>query len=119
MLVEGNFDVLSLHARGVLNVVAPLRPKAIAPGIAVYPTPAPEFELSELRVQGRLLVRASRPGPEILLVTEGSVELVDSSGRLRLEKGQSAFVRPKDQPYTLDGVATLFRASVGDLSASA
>jgi mannose-6-phosphate isomerase len=95
-----------------------LRPKVIAPGIAVYPTPAPEFELSELRVEGRLDVRDSRPGPEILLVTEGRVELTSSGvggerARLLLNQGQSAFVRPEDQPYTLEGVATVFRAAVG------
>jgi mannose-6-phosphate isomerase len=89
-----------------------LRPEAVS-GVRVYATPAPEFELSELRVDGRLDVRDSRPGPEILLVTEGSAELVNAGGRLQLTRGESAFVRPQDQPYALLGAATVYRAAVG------
>jgi len=89
-----------------------LRPEAVS-GVRVYKTPAPEFELSELRVNGRLDLENARPGPQILLVAEGSVELVNAGGRLQLARGESAFVRQQDQPYSLLGVGTVYRAAVG------
>ena len=74
-----------------------------------YPTPAPEFELS--RVQGPASFAVT--GPEIVLCTQGSVQLASAASQLALSRGQSAFVSAADAGYTVAGEGTLFRATVG------
>ncbi|MFZ5445384.1 MAG: mannose-6-phosphate isomerase, class I [Myxococcota bacterium] len=73
---------------------------------AIYETPAPDFRLSRLSLDGSYRLAAGLP--QILLVTSGSCE---GSG-VRLGKGASAFIGA-DEEVTLSGKATLFRATVG------
>ena len=80
----------------------------------VWDTPAPEFRLSRIQVQGARIARDMR-GPEILLCVDGRVhvESADGASPLQLERGQAAFVQASACRYMLDGDGTLFRATVG------
>jgi mannose-6-phosphate isomerase len=89
----------------------------ISPGVRVYRTPAPEFELSRLDVSSETWI--NHDGPQIILCTSGSVVLTNPSGdELRLVRGQSVWL-PAADPAVLvrpDGVesAQLFRATAGN-----
>lgn len=85
-----------------------LRPRAIDADESVYDTTAREFRLSRLEVRGTL--RRAPRGPEILLVTEGSVRTGGEGDRM-LERGASAFVPASHGEYVLEGNATVFRAT--------
>ena len=75
-------------------------------GEATYPTPAPDFRLSRLTLDGE---RTLPPGlPQILLVTEGSFEAQGQS----FGRGRSVFIGA-DETVTLRGQATIFRATPG------
>lgn len=73
----------------------------------VYPTPADEFRLSRIELDGQRAVTLSRRGPEVLLCVAGEI-LADG---LTLRKGASAFVPASDGPYQLRGQGTVFRAT--------
>ncbi|MFJ5992112.1 mannose-6-phosphate isomerase, class I [Lentzea sp. NPDC092896] len=88
----------------------------IQPGVRVYRTPAPEFELSRLDLAGE--TRINHEGPQIMICTEGSVVLTNARGdELKLGRGESVWL-PASDPAVLvrpDGVesAELFRATAG------
>ncbi len=82
-----------------------VRPRVLDAQESVYDTPAREFRLSRLTVDG--MFRREVHGPEILLVTEGSVRAGDHT----LERGASAFVAANSGEYSLEGTATVFRAT--------
>ncbi|MET0452078.1 MAG: mannose-6-phosphate isomerase, class I [Mycobacterium sp.] len=98
-----------------------LRPQVVTEGIElVYDTPAPEFAVSVLRLDGPELghqvdAPARHDGPQVLLCTEGSVQVHAKAGLLTLDRGASAWVSADDGPIRLvaDEPATLFRATVG------
>ena len=80
----------------------------------VYPTPAPEFEISRIEVApGR--EHSSRPGhgADTLVVLEGEAELKWGSGSTSLRRGQIAFA-PYGLPYSLRSAsrAVLYKATV-------
>ena len=74
---------------------------------AVYPTPAPDFRLSRVTVDAPLTLPAL--GPQVLLVTEGEVQV----GALTLSRGQSAFAGADEGALDVRGHGTLFRATLG------
>lgn len=88
----------------------------VQPGVRVYRTPAPEFELSRLDLVGE--TRINHEGPQIMICTEGAVVLTNARGdELGLTRGQSVWL-PASDPAVLvrpDGVesAELFRATAG------
>ncbi|WP_330272580.1 mannose-6-phosphate isomerase, class I [Lentzea sp. NBC_00516] len=88
----------------------------IQPGVRIYRTPAPEFELSRLDLAGE--TRINHEGPQIMICTEGAVVLTNVRGEeLRLARGESVWL-PASDPAVLvrpDGVesAELFRATAG------
>ncbi|MEU7478946.1 mannose-6-phosphate isomerase, class I [Lentzea sp. NPDC042327] len=88
----------------------------VAPGVRVYRTPAPEFELSRLDLTGE--TRLDHDGPQIMICTDGAAVLSNSRGEeLTLTRGQSVWL-PASDPAVLvrpDGVesAQLFRATAG------
>ena len=82
-----------------------VRPRVIDAQESVYDTPAREFRLSRLTLDGTL--RRDVHGPEILLVTEGSVR----TGGQTLARGAAAFVPANSGQYALEGTATVFRAT--------
>ncbi|MFS8096477.1 mannose-6-phosphate isomerase, class I [Lentzea alba] len=88
----------------------------VSPGVRVYRTPAPEFELSRLDLVNE--TRINHDGPQILICTAGAALLTNARGEeLRLVRGQSVWL-PASDPAVLvrpDGVesAQLFRATAG------
>lgn len=100
---------------------AALKPQTLREGIElVYDTPAPEFAVSVLRVDGEEIghqvdAPSRHDGPQVLLCTEGSAQIHAKSSVLTLERGMSAWVGADDGPIRLvsDQPTTLFRATIG------
>jgi mannose-6-phosphate isomerase len=98
-----------------------LRPRTAREGMElVYVTPAPEFSVSVLCVDGDRLgheidAPAHHDGPQILLCTEGSTVVHAKSGAVTLERGAAAWVSADDGPIRLVAAqpTKLFRATVG------
>jgi len=83
-------------------------------GARVYRTPAPEFELSSVRLPADHAVNLSdRRGPEIVLCEQGEVTLSDSRETLSLAQGQAAFIAADEPGYAVSGTGRLFRACLG------
>ena len=86
----------------------------------IYQTPASEFAVSVLRLDGENLghevdAPSRHDGPQILLCAQGSVVVQAKSNRLTLERGSAAWVSADDGPIRLaaDQPVTLFRSTVG------
>ena len=100
---------------------ATLRPKTSEDGLeTVYDTPAPEFSVSVLGIDGdRLGHEVDAPsrhdGPQIVLCTEGSAVLHAKSSVVTLDRGAAAWVSADDGPIRLvaQRPTKLFRATVG------
>lgn len=98
-----------------------LRPGVTRHGIElVYDTPAPEFAVSVLGLDGDQLghqvdAPMHHDGPQVLLCTEGSVQLHAKTSVLTLDRGAAAWVAADDGPIRLvaEKPARLFRATVG------
>ncbi|GAB7071596.1 mannose-6-phosphate isomerase, class I [Mycobacterium hodleri] len=98
-----------------------LRPRSTREGVEiVYDTPAPEFAVSMLRLDGDDLgheidAPARHDGPQVLFCTEGSVQIHAKSTVLTLDRGAAAWVAADDGPIRLvaEQPAALFRATVG------
>lgn len=85
-----------------------LRPEASPDGEEVYETPIDEFRLSRYVLpEGAATHDLTRPTPQILLCTAGSVRV----GADELSPGQSVFV-PAGEKTEVSGTGTVFRATV-------
>ncbi|BAC72763.1 mannose-6-phosphate isomerase [Streptomyces avermitilis] len=85
-----------------------LRPEAFPDGEEVYETPIDEFRLSRYVLpEGATPHDLTRPTPQILLCTAGSVQ----AGEHQLAAGQSVFV-PAGEKAEVSGDGTIFRATV-------
>lgn len=74
-----------------------------------FKTPAPDFELSLIRLDtGKKHEANSTKGPEILLIIDGEVQVNDE---IKLSKGQSLFF-PAGSHYTLRGNAEIYKAGM-------
>jgi mannose-6-phosphate isomerase len=92
-----------------------LRPRPVAPGEAVYDTPAREFALSVLRPSaGAAVVSAGTHSAEILFCAEGeaAVRDLERGEVLPLPRGAAAFVPAAVERYRVEGQAAVFRAGV-------
>jgi mannose-6-phosphate isomerase len=93
----------------------PSRARRDASGWERYASPAAEFELSRgVVAPDAPLASAPAHGIEILLCSEGEVEIAAPGGRdaVRLVAGGSCFVPADAGPYRATGQGTLYRASV-------
>ena len=98
-----------------------IRPTTTMDGMElVYNTPAPEFAVSELRIDGENLgheidAPSRHDGPQILLCTEGSTVVYAKGDKVRLQRGSAAWVAADEGPIRLsaDAPTKLFRATVG------
>lgn len=99
----------------------PIRPRAVGDGLEwVYDTPAPEFAVSSIRVDGDrlgqlLAAPACHDGPQILLCTEGVVDVHTADASLTLSRGAAAWVAACDGLIRVaaEHPAELFRTTVG------
>ncbi|MDY6999004.1 MAG: mannose-6-phosphate isomerase, class I [Actinomycetota bacterium] len=84
-----------------------VRPESSLDGAElVYPTPAPEFALSVLRVDGENLdheidAPARHDGPQILLCAQGAATVHAKANTLTLERGAAAWVAADDGPIRM------------------
>jgi mannose-6-phosphate isomerase len=74
----------------------------------VYLTPAPEFRLSRVDVANDAVLPAG--GPQLLLCTDGRVELHRDGRTTRLSRGEAAFAEHRGGPVEATGAGVLFRA---------
>lgn len=85
--------------------------KVLWPGAraeAVYVTPAPDFRLSRVTVEGQPVALPAR-GAQLLLVVEGEVVM---KGEL-LKRGDSVFLGADEGEVSLTGTGLVFRATAG------
>jgi mannose-6-phosphate isomerase len=95
-------------------------PRPIRDGLEwVYDTPAPEFAVSVLSLDGDHLghevdAPAEHEGPQILLCTQGSVEVFAKTETVTLSRGAAAWVAADDGPIRLRAAepSKLFRVTV-------
>lgn len=100
------------------TIPAILKPVPRKTGIRQYVTPAEEFVLSEITVDGFMPFENRRDaGVEILFCREGEVRATDDiiSGKLDVRKGMSLIVPASVERYSLEGDAVLYRATMGDV----
>jgi mannose-6-phosphate isomerase len=98
-----------------------IRPKITRDGMElVYNTPAPEFAVSVLSIDGEHLgheidAPTRHDGPQILLCTEGSTVVHAKASMVTLERGSAAWVAADDGPirFVAARPTKLFRATVG------
>jgi mannose-6-phosphate isomerase len=74
-----------------------------------YPVPVEDFDLTRLPL-GEQPATLTTPGPQVLLCTEGTIVLSSGDTRLRLDKGQSAFL-PAGAPLSAAGPGMLYRTT--------
>lgn len=78
----------------------------------VYRTPAGEFELSSIRVEGSRVAREAR-SPEILLAMEGAAAVLSGEAAVELQHGQAALIAAGTAyEVAAAGGAVLWRARV-------
>ena len=98
-----------------------LRPEIRREGMELsYQTPAPEFAVSVLSVDGDQLgheidAPSRHDGPQVLLCTEGETTVHAKSATLTLDRGAAAWVSADDGPIRLvaQEPTKLFRVTVG------
>lgn len=108
-----------LDFRSVHDIV--VRPESVRGGAElVYKTPAPEFAVSVLQVDGDNLgheidAPTLHDGPQILLCTEGAATVHAKATAVVLERGAAAWIAADDGPIRLDAQqpTRLFRVTVG------
>jgi mannose-6-phosphate isomerase len=116
-LTSKHVDVPELLRTLIFESARPevLTPQPIGAGEARYVTPAAEFELGVITLRAGARWESARDrGPEIVLVVEGSLDLVDRSNgqRLSLARGESALVSAAVERYAMTGAAVAYRAAV-------
>ncbi len=82
----------------------------------VYATPAVEFRLARIDVDGAPVPVARRHSGEIVLCLNGELSIKNGYGTVALKSGASVWVPYFEGPYELSGKATAFRASTGGLT---
>ena len=92
---------------------AVLSASKVGPFEWAYDTPAAEFRLSRLELTAGASVTIRTTGPEILLVTRGSVTGTSAEATALLGAGDSAFVPAVASSYELSGDGEVFRARAG------
>jgi mannose-6-phosphate isomerase len=91
--------------------VHPVRRVAEGPGVQRWATPAPEFSLCRVAVDGTVSFDGGMP--QILLCVEGTVRASAGGTTVDLTGGTAAFVPARDPLVTLSGRGAVFRAAPG------
>ena len=91
-----------------------IRGEELADGETVFPTPAAEFELSRIKIDGKQAYHNDiRNGPDILIVVDGVVTARSGKDSLILKTGE-ILLAPQTAGYALEtsgGMAVVFKAS--------
>ena len=112
-LTPKHIDVLELMRHLIFEPVTPLvqTGEQISPTEKVFKTPAPDFELSRIDLDPKLIhSETGRDVPQILIVMKGEAQFDHS---LVLKRGQICFV-PASQPYQISSneKTVIFKASI-------
>jgi mannose-6-phosphate isomerase len=91
-----------------------VRSRRTSDGEEVYDSPAEDFRLSRLAIDGARAVTLPAGRPQILLVAEGAITVSSSDGALPLTRGGSVVVAAKDPPVRLTGDGIVVRATTAD-----
>lgn len=91
--------------------VFPVRPVSGGEGARRWQTPAREFTLTELAVDGRVVLETGRP--QIVLCVDGHVDVCGTGPVVDLSGGGAAFVSASDPAVTLTGRALVYVAAPG------
>jgi mannose-6-phosphate isomerase len=118
-VLRGGLTPKHVDAAELLRVLSfePMTPPVITPthlsdAEAVYVTPAADFRLSRIQLDGS--VELNPFGPELLLCSEGSCIVTGTdSDPTALKQGESLFVSASTKELEIAGKAALFRATVG------
>ena len=116
-LTPKHVDVPELLSTLTFRLAEPeiLEAQPVGPGVAVYATPAREFQLAVLRPHAGapVEVRAGH-GVEILLATVDPVQIYQqqASNPIELEPGAAVFVPAAAAAYRIEGEGVVFRAGV-------
>ena len=116
-LTPKHVDVPELLSTLTFRLAQPeiLEAHPVGPGVAVYATPAREFQLAVLRPHAGapIEVRAGH-GVEILLATVDPVQIreEEASEPIELEPGAAVFVPAAAGAYRIEGEGVVFRAGV-------
>ncbi|MDD4981949.1 MAG: mannose-6-phosphate isomerase, class I, partial [Candidatus Omnitrophica bacterium] len=115
-LTPKHIDVPELLATLTFNSGAPkiLTPQKRSEEESVYNTPAEEFELSVIEVEGdKEFVSVAEHSADALIVLEGEATLTDSrNNRLELQRGDTILVPAVSGTYTIKGAAKIYKAGV-------
>lgn len=93
----------------------PIQPVAARDGVEKYPTPCEEFDVWRI-TSGSGHGPINLPGAKsarILLLTEGEAELAIGSERLKLHRGEAAFLPATDPTATISGDGVAFMTAAG------
>jgi len=83
---------------------------AANPAERIYSSPAPDFVVSQIKLQPGTVYENTAKAAEIMLVLHGSA-VISGSDTLDLQQGQSVFVAA-GETYKMEGEALLYKASV-------
>ena len=116
-LTSKHIDVTELlkSLRFVEQPTELLAPRVLSTSETLYPTDTVEFMLSVIRLNPNTrFMSALERSVEIFICTEGHVAIIDTDdgGVVELRMGDSAIVPAALRQYSLEGQATLFKASV-------
>ncbi|MFW6328629.1 MAG: mannose-6-phosphate isomerase, class I [Alkalispirochaetaceae bacterium] len=109
--VEELIKVLSFEPGGAEQIT----PVGIAPGVELFRTAAPEFELLRVSLDGdpRRIERGSADAPMILFALAGRLEVCEEGGEAHpVTPGESLFVTPGGEALEVRGAGTLCCATV-------
>lgn len=93
--------------------IQPVVAKKTKNDFSTYFCDVPDYTIAKATVAGLLAIFGRPAVPEILLCTDGSLEVETIKGpRIAFPKGTSIFIAADEKSYSLSGNGTVFRASV-------
>jgi mannose-6-phosphate isomerase len=88
-------------------------------GFSSYPVRCEDFMISRAHIKGSLAIKDRPEGPEILLCTDGKLEISlpqrkqgKAGQSVVLQKGDSVFIPASETAYAVEGKGELFKAAV-------
>ncbi|HPJ66742.1 MAG TPA: mannose-6-phosphate isomerase, class I [Desulfobacteraceae bacterium] len=93
----------------------PIKPVIVRENEKAYPSPAEEFQLSEISLtEGRHFTSTESRSVEILICLKGDADVTDlgSAESLKIKKGTSIIVPSIVSRYRIEGKSTIYKATV-------
>jgi len=93
----------------------PIKPVIVRENEKAYPSPAEEFQLSEISTTGgRHFTSTESRSVEILICMQGGADIIDlgSGESLKIKKGTSVIVPSIVSHYRIEGKSTIYKATV-------